>query len=170
MSTRNPSDPLPQAPVKADLYTNEVTEEKKPPPYHIAAQMSRHANEFQTLERKSSFMSEMESISGSETSTAPSSLQTIIRAPVSTHPNGGNRGRSPPSNTTAENNSETESVYNHANNLRKVSEQMLLGSRNNNRSSFSSSIPKPGTFKNVAGSEMRPRYDFKLNITKVCLR
>ena len=39
---------------------------------------------FQALERKSSFMSDatMESISGSETSTAPSSLQTIVRAPV----------------------------------------------------------------------------------------
>ena len=35
VSTRNPSDPLPQAPVKADLYTNEIIEEKKPPPYHI---------------------------------------------------------------------------------------------------------------------------------------
>ena len=149
VSTRNPSDPLPQAPVKADLYTNEVAEEKKPPPYHIAAQMSRHANEFQTLERKSSFMSEMESISGSETSTAPSSLQTIIRAPVTSS------SAAIQTTSTVETNSETESVYNHANNLRKVSEQ-ILGGRNNNRSSFSSHIPKPGSFKNVAGSEMRP--------------
>ena len=181
-STRNPSDPLPQAPVKADLYTNEIVNEvennkHKPPPYHIAAQMSRHANNFQTLERKSSFMSEMESISGSETSTAPSSLQTIIRAPVSSvqqqhvphHPQQQHQQPPPPpppTSATTGNNSETESVYNHANNLRKVSEQMLLGggggvsggsnSTNRNRSSFSSSIPKPGTFKNVAGSEMRP--------------
>ena len=184
-STRNPSDPLPQAPVKADLYTNEIVNEvennkhKIPPPYHIAAQMSRHANEFQTLERKSSFMSEMESISGSETSTAPSSLQTIIRAPVSSvqqqqhiphHPQQQHQQPPPPptpTSTTTGYNSGTESVYNHANNLRKVSEQMLLGgggggsggsgsSSNRNRSSLSSSIPKPGTFKNVAGSEMRP--------------
>ena len=75
-STRNPCDPLPQAPVKAELVTNELEEEeilldptedsRKPPPYHIAAQMSRHANDFQILERKSSFMSDvtMESISG----------------------------------------------------------------------------------------------------------
>ena len=73
-SIRNPSDPLPQAPVKAEIVTNEIEPELetnasnsrvKPPPYHIAAQMSRHANDFQ-LERKSSFMSDvtMESISG----------------------------------------------------------------------------------------------------------
>ena len=73
-SSRNPSDPLPQAPVKAEIVTNEIEPElenngnnrvSKPPPYHIAAQMSRHANDFQ-LERKSSFMSDvtMDSISG----------------------------------------------------------------------------------------------------------
>merc|ERR1739848_506713 len=72
-ASRNPSDPLPKAPVKAEVVTNELdnTEDsRKPPPYHIAAQMSRHANGFQALERKSSFMSDatMESISGSETS------------------------------------------------------------------------------------------------------
>ena len=47
---RNPSDPLPKAPVKAEVVTNELdnTEDsRKPPPYHIAAQMSRHANGFQ---------------------------------------------------------------------------------------------------------------------------
>ena len=83
----------------------------------------------------------MESISGSETSTAPSSLQTIVRAPVvNTNGNGyggqtgnGNNSHLQQSKTSNNNNnaetsnSETESVYNHANNLRKVSEKMLLG-------------------------------------------
>lgn len=87
----------------------------------------------------------MESISGSETSTAPSSLQTIVRAPVSGNGAGNGNGSNlsnimlgvslkPPkpmtnnnNNAEASSNSETESVYNHANNLRKVSEKMLLG-------------------------------------------
>ena len=85
----------------------------------------------------------MESISGSETSTAPSSLQTIVRAPVSGNGAGNGSNLSnimlgvslkPPkpmtnnnNNAEASSNSETESVYNHANNLRKVSEKMLLG-------------------------------------------
>ena len=94
----------------------------------------------------------MESISGSETSTAPSSLQTIVRAPVSGNGTGNRNGAGngsggnlsnimlgvslkPPKPMTNNNNnaeasssnSETESVYNHANNLRKVSEKMLLG-------------------------------------------
>ena len=49
-ASRNPSDPLPKAPVKAEVITNEVDsieDSRKPPPYHIAAQMSRHANGFQ---------------------------------------------------------------------------------------------------------------------------
>lgn len=143
ISTRNPSDPLPQAPVKAEVVTNVLEPgdqvDKKPPPYHIAAQMSRHAGDFsqnQTLERKSSFMSEASM--SSETSTAPSSLQTIVRAP--------------PNND--QNNSETESVYNHAHNLRKVSEQLLLG----NKGRVGSAIPRPSPlgFSNIAGSEARP--------------
>ena len=51
-ASRNPSDPLPKAPVKAEVSTNEVDaveDSRKPPPYHIAAQMSRHANGFQVL-------------------------------------------------------------------------------------------------------------------------
>ena len=51
-ASRNPSDPLPKAPVKAEVITNEVDaveDSRKPPPYHIAAQMSRHANGFQVL-------------------------------------------------------------------------------------------------------------------------
>ena len=49
-ASRNPSDPLPKAPVKAEVVTNEIDaleDSRKPPPYHIAAQMSRHANGFQ---------------------------------------------------------------------------------------------------------------------------
>ena len=53
-ASRNPSDPLPKAPVKAEVITNEVDaveDSRKPPPYHIAAQMSRHANGFQVCKR-----------------------------------------------------------------------------------------------------------------------
>ena len=134
----------------------------------------------QALERKSSFMSDatMESISGSETSTAPSSLQTIVRAPVvtSTNHHGSNMVLPQLKNTTTNNNnaetsnSETESVYNHANNLRKVSEKMLLGNvvpqqqqqhqqqNSRNRSSLTG-IPRlnnKALINNIAGSEMRP--------------
>ena len=184
-NSRHPCDPLPQAPVKAEVVTNEL--DQQPPPYHIAAQMSRHPNGFQTLERKSSFTSDatMESISGSvsgsETSTAPSSLQTIVRAPASTPlmasmlaSKGNGMPKMNNNNITDANNSETESVYNHANNLRKVSEKMLLqgsgsnggsGSGSNigsgsvrNRSSLTS-IPRlnnKALINNIAGSEMRP--------------
>ena len=87
---------------------------------------------------------------GSETSTAPSSLQTIVRGQAE-----------------ANQNSETESVYNHANNLRKVSEKMLFGGTGNNsinpgrnsRSSMNTGIPRLNTkplMNNIAGSEMRP--------------
>ena len=174
-TTRNPSDPLPQAPVKAEIVTNEINDDpgKKPPPYHIAAQMSKHANDFQKLERKSSFMSDS---AGSETSTAPSSLQTIIKGPTAAS----TMATIAKSSFSEASNSETESMYNHANNLRKVSEQMLLGNSGSarSRSSFSSKhetgsgiplprakqLPSPminnssssNTIKNIAGSEMRP--------------
>jgi Leucine-rich repeat (LRR) protein len=183
ITCRNPSDPLPQAPVKAEIVTNELLDNngeaannsdnnvnlnnKKPPPYHIAAQMSKHANDFQNLERKSSFMSDatLESISaGSETSTAPSSLQTIVsRAPINNNNNNNNtNGNNGSNHGTEGGNSETDSVYNHANNLRKVSEQMLFGAGSaRSRASFTG-IPRPNSTKpsplisNVAGSEMRP--------------
>jgi hypothetical protein len=94
----------------------------------------------------------MESISGSETSTAPSSLQTIVRAPIQNQP--------PPASTVeASNSSETESVYNHANNLRKVSEKMLLSNVNNSRNRGSlTGIPRlnKSLTANIAGTEMRP--------------
>ena len=71
-----------------------------------------------SLERKSSFLSDgtLESISESETSTAPSSLQTIIRAPYVLNP---------PSQPESE-------LLSSANNLRKVSEQILNTSRTRN--------------------------------------
>ena len=58
-ASRNPSDPLPKAPVKAEVITNEVDaveDSRKPPPYHIAAQMSRHANGFQVHTNNLSFI------------------------------------------------------------------------------------------------------------------
>lgn len=89
----------------------------------------------QTLERKSSFLSDgtLESISESETSTAPSSLQTIIRAPYVL---------SQTSQTSiTQPNSESEMLTS-ANNLRKVSEQLLNTSRT--RSSVSG-LSRPGS-------------------------
>ena len=69
--SRNPSDPLPQAPttssirnnstnemvmpVKAEIVTTELNDpnqkqqEKVPPPYHIAASMSKHASDFKSI-------------------------------------------------------------------------------------------------------------------------
>ena len=77
-STRNPSDPLPKAPepIRPEVKINEV-DKAIPPPYHIAASMSKHAGDFHALERKNS----VNSVTESETSTAPSSLQTIVRSP-----------------------------------------------------------------------------------------
>ena len=80
-----------------------------------------------SLERKSSFLSDgtLESICESETSTAPSSLQTIIRAPyVLSQP-------SQPAQTEPE-------LLSSAHNLRKVSEQLLNTSRTRNSLSVSS--------------------------------
>merc|ERR1719357_1644608 len=73
--SRRPSDPLPHAPVhqkitnmnlapvKAEIVTNELDDELKvnfkgsatsqPPPYHIAAAMSKHASDFSNLHRPS---------------------------------------------------------------------------------------------------------------------
>ena len=69
--SRNPSDPLPQAPtmnqsyrnntsetmmpVKAEITTTELNDphqtqqDKVPPPYHIAASMSKHASDFKSI-------------------------------------------------------------------------------------------------------------------------
>ena len=79
--------------------------------------MKRQVNG-QSLERKSSFLSDgtLESISESETSTAPSSLQTIIRAPYVLSQPG------QPASSESE-------MLTSANNLRKVSEQLLNTSR-----------------------------------------
>merc|ERR1719483_219259 len=217
--SRRPSDPLPYAPehqtlsnpnlspVKAELVTNELDNDNirntigsatsHPPPYHIAAAMSKHAQDFSnlhrpshnqeeehyyenqdslhkkpgqsaSLERQSSFLSDgtFESISESETSTAPSSLQTIVRAPYANSINlyaGLSEYDSPTESPTPPNNyqhgsylptksenikvlnrqaSETESELSSANNLRKVSEQLLANGRT--RSSLSGpSLTRP---------------------------
>jgi Leucine-rich repeat (LRR) protein len=100
---RKPSDPLPQAPppVRPEIATNELEPDqapKRPPPYHIAAALSKHAGDFNAVQntyenqqrqpqqqtqqkhqRDSSFISD----TCSDVSTAPSSLQTIVRAPYS---------------------------------------------------------------------------------------
>ena len=111
-SVRRPSDPLPQAPlppVKAEVVTTELDGGSvgpiRPPPYHIAAAMSKHAGDFMgngsgggvsnghgspskrpelknQHERNPSHMSDTTSSVSSEVSTAPSSLQTIVRAPL----------------------------------------------------------------------------------------
>ena len=88
-----------------------------------------------SLERKSSFLSDgtletLESFCESETSTAPSSLQTIIRAPYVL---------SPPSQPAQPANTEPE-LLSSAHNLRKVSEQLLNTSRTRN----SLSVAAPG--------------------------
>ena len=56
---------------------------------------SRRKDKPTNLERKSSFLSDgtFESISESETSTAPSSLQTIVRAPYANSSNPQYSGR-----------------------------------------------------------------------------
>lgn len=215
--SRRPSDPLPHAPVhqkitnmtpvKAEIVTNELDDEHKanfkgsatsqPPPYHIAAAMSKHANDFSnlhrpshsqepeehyyenqesihkrppqnaSLERKASFLSDgtFESISESETSTAPSSLQTIVRAPYANSISqyaGLSEYDSPPESpspphlplhevTPVTNNKvqngrtgESESGFSSANNLRKVSEQLLSNGRT--RSSLSGpSLTRPSS-------------------------
>eukprot|EP00090_Calanus_glacialis_P017436 TRINITY_DN2715_c0_g1_i4.p1 TRINITY_DN2715_c0_g1~~TRINITY_DN2715_c0_g1_i4.p1 ORF type:complete len:1218 (-),score=253.04 TRINITY_DN2715_c0_g1_i4:69-3722(-) len=220
--SRRPSDPLPHAPVhqklanpnlapvKAEIVTNELDDEHKlnlkgsatnqPPPYHIAAAMSKHASDFSnlhrpshtqepeehyyenqesmnkrpaqsaSLERKSSFLSDgtFESISESETSTAPSSLQTIVRAPYANSISqyaGLSEYDSPPESptpphvhqhdtallTNTANNKvqngqtgESESGLSSANNLRKVSEQLLTNGRT--RSSLSGpSLTRPSS-------------------------
>ena len=101
------------------------------------------------LERKSSFLSDatFESISESETSTAPSSLQTIIRAPYVIQHAGPYHPSAAPVNGHGNNHtnghqkmtdSESEMLTS-ANNLRKVSEQLLNTSRTRN------SISRPGS-------------------------
>jgi hypothetical protein len=187
----------------------------KPPPYHIAAAMSKRATDFNSLTRHSTasgYDDCAESVSESETtSTAPSSLQTVLRGP-------GVRGsfahgvsetetdHSPPSTPTerfrglpftgrgdvqtgtgiaslskehlmkmdkseprsAAHESDAESTQNHAQKLRKVSEQLLGGGASRTRMSLTG-VSSPGAtkipilnqggdspFVNVAGSSMRP--------------
>ena len=95
--------------------------------------MKRQQAAGNSLERKSSFLSDgtletLESFCESETSTAPSSLQTIIRAPYVL---------SQPSQSAQPVNSEPE-LLSSASNLRKVSEQLLNTSRTRNSLSVSS--------------------------------
>lgn len=184
----------------------------KPPPYHIAAAMSKRASDFNSLTRNSTvsgYDDYTDSVSESETtSTAPSSLQTVLRGP-------GVRGsfsfgvsetetdHSPPSTPTERfravqgkndasnviaplskehlkkmdksdlksslHESDVESMQNHAQKLRKVSEQILGGGSSRTRMSLTGA-PSPGAtkissfghsgadspFGNVAGSSMRP--------------
>lgn len=179
----------------------------KPPPYHIAAAMSKRATDFNSLTRHSTasgYDDCNESVSESETtSTAPSSLQTVLRGP-------GVRGsyshvvsetetdHSPPATPTLAERfrgapsgiaplskehllkmekseprspgleSDAESMQNHAQKLRKVSEQLLGGGASRTRMSFTG-VPSPVSTKiplmspsgdaplvNVAGSSLRP--------------
>ena len=115
--------------------------------------MNKRRSQNTSLERKSSFLSDgtFESISESETSTAPSSLQTIVRAPYAnsiSQYNGFSEYESSPESPTpvkrqdtsnkilpSEETSESEAGFSSANNLRKVSEQLLSNGRT--RSSLS---------------------------------
>ena len=136
------------------------------------------------LERKSSFLSDgtFESISESETSTAPSSLQTIVRAPYanslshyagmseynssneSSSPvqvienDGGVKGKLRSFETTSQA-TESEAGFSSANNLRKVSEQILTSSRT--RSSLASSS-RPGSIAVAVGSPRDPTTSLKI--------
>lgn len=128
-----------------------------------------------SLARQYSFQSDstFESISESETSTAPSSLQTIVRAPYAnpTQPYTGilEYNSSPESSSSAHMNdndlergkpgkipdlvsspgtTETEGEFTFANNLRKVSEQILTAGRK--RTSMSGS--RPGSIAVSSGS------------------
>ena len=132
--------------------------------------MNKRPGQSASLERKSSFLSDgtFESISESETSTAPSSLQTIVRAPYANSISqyaGLSEYDSPPESptppqdrlhdtsllTNSANNkvqngqaTESESGLNSANNLRKVSEQLLSNGRT--RSSLSGpSLTRPSS-------------------------
>ena len=133
-----------------------------------------------SLERKSSFLSDgtFESISESETSTAPSSLQTIVRAPyansISQYAGMSEYDSSPESSsptqvvenikekpTSSVQTFETRSLttdseigFSSANNLRKVSEQILSSSRS--RTSLSLAGSRPGSIAVGAGSPRDP--------------
>ncbi len=134
--TRNPSDPLPQAP---ENHNQNVVKPSCPPPYHIAAAMSKHAMEFSGA--PGNVASDTNSVSGqSEVSTTASSLQTIVRSPLQhLHPSGISESRitslrgtvvaaPPPPPPPDEGEGEDGAGggdSTHAMQLRKVSEQLL---------------------------------------------
>ena len=128
-----------------------------------------------SLARQYSFQSDstFESISESETSTAPSSLQTIVRAPYanpaqpytgileynsspesssSAHMNDNDLERGKPGKIpdliSSPGTTETDGEFTFANNLRKVSEQILIAGRK--RTSISGS--RPGSIAVSSGS------------------
>ena len=132
------------------------------------------------LERKSSFLSDatFESISESETSTAPSSLQTIVRAPYVTSNSAQYSGISEyysssesssslleskevkdnmvPNfdmfETSSQATTDSELVFSSASKLRKVSEQLLNVSRSRTSVSGTNNIIAPLTGSTVASS------------------
>ncbi|CAB4064871.1 Erbin,Protein lap4,Leucine-rich repeat-containing protein 1,Leucine-rich repeat-containing protein 7 [Lepeophtheirus salmonis] len=160
-SIRKPSDPLPLAPTPSkfnheleELRTN-VHSNKRPPPYHIAAAMSKHASNFirsndevdkkvpyhyenhTVIKRLEKNISSTSHISDESecSSTSPSSLQTVLKRPLGS--------------TEEISTSDIESVKSHANKLRQVSEQLLLlrnGGSSNSSSLRSSFVRLPDQF------------------------
>ena len=104
-----------------------------------------------TLERKSSFLSDgtFESISESETSTAPSSLQTIIRAPYVL------------AKEEAKETADPAQLLSSATALRKVSEQLLNTSRTRgsvaalSTPQMSSRLPVAATSVNISNRSLK---------------
>ena len=159
--TRNPCDPLPPEP---EIKTNEV-DKVKPPPYHIAASMSKHANNFQAIHLPSDDNEyENQAVSESEASTAPSSLQTIVRSPYVPSDAGSDADEPPkpvfqsriPTASPAPRIDpvEVDSAQNHASHLRKVSEQLLNNPRT--RQSFTGSGSGSRIPSKIPSSGSRP--------------
>ncbi|TRY74558.1 hypothetical protein TCAL_00696 [Tigriopus californicus] len=164
---RNPSDPLPQRPEglqqskQAD--SNRAVRRPIPPPYHIAAALSKRAGDFQgsslaSLQIQSTnSASDTNSVSESEVSTTASSLQTIVRAPTKMSFDGDNSSANKRLNLSFQ--ETTSKAYQndaHALQLRKVSEQLLANPRTRQSVTGSSLIhsgsSRPGSFASPSGA------------------
>lgn len=163
---RNPSDPLPQRPEA--LQQSKETDSRSsrrpiPPPYHIAAALSKRAGDFQgsslaSLHAQSTnSASDTNSVSESEVSTTASSLQTIVRAPTNMTFEGANLPASKRLNLSfQETTSKSYQNDAHALQLRKVSEQLLANPRTRQSVTGSSLVhsgsSRPGSFASPSGA------------------
>ena len=159
---RKQSDPLPVAPICSQ---DPPGVKSQPPPYHIAAEFSKQAKNFNSgspiqehsyenhqfgRDRKTS------SDSTSDISTAPSSLQTIVRSPYQ-QPNSKSISQSRIATIkTAKSELDAAAEISHASNLRRVTEQLMSNPRTRQSVTGIPSLnSRPGSYASPRGSDQQ---------------